>query len=164
MQCYLSWQSQFTHISTSLYFLPLAKKRISRVIFSSSLRLCTDSVKICNVGRALCFPLIMNDWTMKFPITLFDEPSFECIIVVSELGLMISVTIPAKIMVLKYGLVLFIVVGAGSVLYSTSFPFSNIFHFLSSCLPNKVFATDIMATWACASEICNSLFNLWLNL
>ena len=40
---------------------------------------------------------------MKFPTPLFDEPSFEYVIVVSDLGLMISVTVPAKIMVSKYG-------------------------------------------------------------
>ena len=52
---------------------------------------------------------------MKFPILLFDEPSFEYIIVVSDLGLMISVTIPATSMASKYGSVLFIFAGAGNV-------------------------------------------------
>ena len=53
---------------------------------------------------------------MKFPTPFFDEPSFEYVIVVSDLGLMIYVTILAKVIVSKYGSVLFIFVGAGSVL------------------------------------------------
>ena len=36
---------------------------------------------------------------MKFPTPLYDEPSFEYVIVVSDSGRMISVTKPAKIMV-----------------------------------------------------------------
>ena len=106
-----------SYISTSRYFLPVAKETISRVIFSSSVRLCTDSVKTGNVGRGL----------------LFDEPSFEYL--VSHWGLMISVTIPAKIIVSKYGSVLFILVGAGSVIIY--FPSFLIYFPFSEYLPAK---------------------------
>ena len=79
---------------------------------------------------------------MKCPTPLFDEPSFEYVIVVSDLGLTIFVTIPAKIMVSKYGSVLYLL--AQVVCY-------NLLPFLS-------YIFSILQILACQKDVCHRYY------